>query len=345
MHKQSAIESTLAITAAVIGAGFASGREIIQFFSRFGAASWWGIITASLTIGGIAYLLMTLFARYKTDSFPALCAVALGRIGGRVASVLYLLLLVCTAGAMASGIGEIAALTIRVQGVYWIGLLLGTSLCGWMAWRGISALTTGGSFLIPVCLILFIVLARLPANSYTLAQKPLSSWWAIPLGLCYAAMNGSLCCGLFGEIGRASTWRMRAAIAVYLTLIMAMLLGSANQLLLPHARRLQLAPLPMVVLAHQAGFGAVLLCIVALLLAMGTTLSAALRATAQRLPVFGTWGYILSAALAAILGAIGFNRIIGLGYPLLGWGCAVVLAALCVRGLAGSGSGKGTWSG
>ena len=41
------------ICGAVVGAGFASGKEIALFFSRFGVWSWAGIATAVAVVGAV----------------------------------------------------------------------------------------------------------------------------------------------------------------------------------------------------------------------------------------------------------------------------------------------------
>ena len=43
---------------AVIGAGFASGREVASFFARFGGWSWLGVTAAVAVLGGACLLLM-----------------------------------------------------------------------------------------------------------------------------------------------------------------------------------------------------------------------------------------------------------------------------------------------
>ena len=48
----------LACTGAVIGAGFASGREIVAFFSRYGNAGWWLMALAAAAMAGLCVLVL-----------------------------------------------------------------------------------------------------------------------------------------------------------------------------------------------------------------------------------------------------------------------------------------------
>ena len=70
--KHRCLEGALACVGAVIGAGFASGREVVSFFSRYGVHGWWLIGLSAV-------------AR-KARGNGALCTevAALRRAGGRV---------------------------------------------------------------------------------------------------------------------------------------------------------------------------------------------------------------------------------------------------------------------
>lgn len=337
MQTKRPLEAAVAMAACAIGAGFASGREIMVFFTRFGRHAYWGALAAGIVLGGIAYLLMALYERWQTDCLTRLCARILGPAFGSVAAGFYAAMMVVTGSAMASGMGEIAALTLRIQGAQWVGLVAGVGVCALAAWRGVSALAMGGGLLIPLCLILYWFIGRLPASDVMLIQaRPLPGFnFLLPLALCYAAMNGAMCCGILGELGsqlpsKGARMRMSAWVAV----IFSGMLVAANAALLPHMRRLQAAPLPMVVLAHQVGPLCVWICVGMLLLAMGTTLMAMLRALAQCFPDGIGQGtrILVSAGLVLILGALGFNNLVGIAYPLLGWGSAVILIVLLIFG-------------
>jgi len=76
-------QSALAICAAIIGAGFASGREIVSFFSGFSAASWLGIPVSAAGIGLLIYVIMLLAARTRARSHTCAGARARASTGAR----------------------------------------------------------------------------------------------------------------------------------------------------------------------------------------------------------------------------------------------------------------------
>ncbi|HML48973.1 MAG TPA: hypothetical protein PKE04_19715, partial [Clostridia bacterium] len=157
----------------------------------------------------------------------------------------------------------------------------------------------------------------------------------LPLALCYAAMNGAMCCGILGELGsQLPSKAARARMSAWVAVIFSGMLMAANAALLPHMQRLQAAPLPMVVLAHRVGPLCVWICVGMLLLAMGTTLMAMLRALTQCFPAGVGQGprILASAGLVLVLGALGFNNLVGIAYPLLGWSSAFILVVLLIFG-------------
>ncbi|MDR1570539.1 MAG: hypothetical protein LBS72_08645 [Oscillospiraceae bacterium] len=334
VKRESALEYALAILATAIGAGFASGRETVVFFSRFGSYSWLGIAITSAIFGGLIAGLMRLCAHFKSGAFSELAARALGRVGGTICSAMYAVMLLITAGAMASGISEVASVTLAVPFAREIGLALGVAVCAVCAARGVKALAAGGSFLLPICALLYISIARhAPHSSAIASAPPADARLSIPFAIGYACLNVTLCCGVLSEIGARVNCGQRKRIALYFVPLISALLGASNAAILPHAARLFNEPLPIIQLS-RGSTAAALLAIAALLLAMATTLTALLRSISRMMPArFPGWlSLTLCAAGAAACGAIGFNSIIGMAYPIMGWAGALALLAILIVG-------------
>lgn len=69
-------QAALALAAAVIGAGFASGSEILRFFSAYGALSWAGCVLAACVLAALATAAALLAGRLGAGTW-APCARAL----------------------------------------------------------------------------------------------------------------------------------------------------------------------------------------------------------------------------------------------------------------------------
>ena len=88
------------LVGAVVGAGMASGREIASFFTQYGG---WGMVGILLSVGVLVWL--------SDVRHPAPWH---GRWPERLWQLLQTLLLIATGGAMLSGSGEVAALTLSL---------------------------------------------------------------------------------------------------------------------------------------------------------------------------------------------------------------------------------------
>ena len=110
-----------AVVGALVGAGFASGRELETFFVAFGAWGFWGIglMTVLFCAGGL--LLLWLCQRLQLDSYQALLAAIFPPLWARVFDLLVSLGLWMGLGMMLVGCGT-----------------LGQLLMGWPQWAGFA---------------------------------------------------------------------------------------------------------------------------------------------------------------------------------------------------------------
>ena len=52
-----------------IGAGFASGQELVQFFTRFGAMGKWGIVLSGIMFSLVGYIVLSMVYRFKFNNY------------------------------------------------------------------------------------------------------------------------------------------------------------------------------------------------------------------------------------------------------------------------------------
>ena len=144
MLRRSEWQTSCAVCASIVGAGFASGREIEAFFARLGAASWAGAAAACAGVGLIVFSVMTLARRTGAQSLPALYGRLINRRWQQVMRALYGLLLLATASAMTAAGGEIGALALDARASREIGA--GIALCAGIALAvsGVPALGRAG---------------------------------------------------------------------------------------------------------------------------------------------------------------------------------------------------------
>ena len=320
-------QAALAICAAIIGAGFASGREIVSFFSGFGAASWLGIAAASAGIGAIIYIIMKLSETAKPDSFPDLYGRLMGIPCRDAIHLLHGLLCLFTSASMLAAGSELGALAFPHQHARFIGYALTLSLAVAAVCMGLQTLSAMGAVLIPATSIYFLIIALKGAYSPPLLIDGILP--SVPMGLIYASFNGALAGGTICESARKNASAKRTACLT--ALLFFALLGIANLAMLRVGDIIRQMTLPAVAAASALGAAGYYMSIAVIWLAVVTTLCAMLRSLRTQLLSLRTGqipSLFLCAALPSLMAVLGFQILVDAVYPLIGWICSFALIAL-----------------
>ncbi len=311
------------VIGAIIGAGFASGREIDAFFTRSGPWGWAGLAAAAAVVGAVCTTILT---RPGAAGMPENWQ---GRPMAAIWRGLFAGLMAVTGGAMLAGAGEVAALTLPFHGAKGVGMAA-TLLAAWMLSRG-----DGGGMAWVSRALIGCMTAMLTAG---LAQKPLTGvplrascapWTALARGVCYGGFNVALAVPVLSEQGRMTAPERRRCAATVAALFFV-LLAVGNGVLCRHSA-LQGEALPFVRLLSLWGKPGYWLGGAALYLADLTTLTAALRGIRD---LSGGRSGIRRTLLAAVIGLslLGFGEVVGRVYPLLGGACVILLALAMAQG-------------
>lgn len=301
--------TVLCILGAFIGAGFASGREVMRFFTQYGTLS----VPLILLTGCLISWVMR----------KALCdgiVSADTRLPGRA---ILLLLFLAAGGGMTAAAGELWALTIPLRHARSMGMLFSLGCCMAASGRPERAMTALGYLLLPVLLLALTLCMRAPASPEMSPSAPGARDAAQAVAGCfaYAGMNGMLALGIMEKAGRDCSRRRNCRCAVWAGGAVTALLLLCNRALLPHAA-LRDEPLPLVVLLRVYGTEGYYLAAAVLYLAVITTLIAVLRGlrdrTARILPRFSC---LVTGLAVAAVSLCGFERIVAVAYPVLGLMC------------------------
>lgn len=293
--------------AAMVGAGFASGREIMRFFSQYGAFSWVLVLLAS---GVTALMIRRILARNGLRS-----------AAGKGLLILFYL---TVGGGMTAAVGELWALTVPLPFARTAGRLITLMVCLRLADGSLRGMARLGRILLPLLLAMLVLCIRVPGSVQH--QSTVTIWnffLAIMNMVGYCGLNGMTSAGvLCGEWPRKD----QNKISVACGLLTALLLGLGNAALLPHAGTLSDAALPTVILLRAYGKAGYYLAACVLYLAASTTLIAVLRGLLTLCSSYlprqkKTW--IGLAVLAVSM--LGFEDIVGAAYPALGWAYLMLL--------------------
>ncbi len=325
MRKAVNLSAALSAVAAMVGAGFASGRELVVFCAGQGAASWLGVAVACAGMGFLTGAVAALAKRTGKRDLPGIFERTMGRGSGIAMRVVYSALLVLCAAAMLSTGATLGALTFPVHGALLIGTAA-TFLCALLLTRR-GALSAVGLALVVGMAVWYLALgAGQGGGGVRVAGSAMIS---AASGMIYAAFNATVAAGVVCLDAAEGTRPVR--VGLYTGLLMAAMLVPANWALLRTGVETRQMALPSVVMAQRWGVGGYYLSIAALFLAVVTTLSAALSSLGAVLEEMGLGSrraIFFASAAALMLSMAGLTVLVGVGYPAVGFVCALMLLLL-----------------
>ncbi|KAB2951717.1 hypothetical protein F9B85_11430 [Heliorestis acidaminivorans] len=324
----------------MVGAGFATGQEVLQFFVYFGSSGILAIafITALFVLFG--YIILEIGQRLKAESHREVIQYAGGRWLGTIIDGVITFFLFGALTAMSAGAGAVFSEQFGLS--HYIGslLLLGLTLA--VVMTGISTVISAISYLVPLLLLsLFgIFIATLwfnpidwaiLAQTANPAQAPVPYW---PLSaIIYVSYNLVLAIAVLAPMGKhvpdKDTLRRGAffgglglglgSLAIFLTVI-AYLPGILAY------------EVPMAFIAAQfTPFIQIAYSIILLLqiftTAVGSLFGFAIRLTSQESPTY-RWLLIASVVGAFVAGQFGFTNLVRILYPAVGYAGLLLLAGL-----------------
>ena len=292
---------TWELVGAVVGAGLASGREIASFFSRFGL---WSVPAILLSVCVMVWLAEAQLPPSWQGSWQ-----------GKIWRILMALLLIVTGGAMLSGAGEIAALTLPIPWAYRIGVICTFTLAWFLSQRTISGL----AWITRMLLLLFAAMMLLGltiAPKRAVLVKEQSVLLPVIKGLTYGGFNAALQSPMMAlGLQYSQGARRRAAKRAGLLIMCILLLG--NAVLLRHPALIGEA-MPFLKMMNALGKGGYCLYSISLYLAILSTLTACMRSVK---------GELLSLLGIAAVSAMGFEGVVEAVYPMLRGCCFILLLA------------------
>jgi uncharacterized membrane protein YkvI len=179
----------------VIGAGFATGREIVEFFTAYGSAGFAGIVISGLLFVILGTKIMLLSRSIQASTFQELNIYLFGRSAARVVNILTAVMLFGVTAVMLSGSGALFSEQLNLP--FKAGILISLILTVLVYQRGMKGILWTNSFVVPIMVGFSILLSisilfdkNLPvlfrADDFSLQWK-----WAVS-ALAYAAFNLTL---------------------------------------------------------------------------------------------------------------------------------------------------------
>ncbi|MBM4764329.1 GerAB/ArcD/ProY family transporter [Bacillus sp. B15-48] len=180
----------------VVGAGFATGREIVEFFSRFGFIGLLGILMSGYIFIFMGSKLMRISAQIGARSYEQFNEHLFGKVLGRIINIIMLVMLLGVCGVMLSGAGAVFEEQLGISKN--IGIIITIGLSVLVMIIGIKGLFAVNSFVVPMMIVFSFILLFLSAKLPNFSQQALyipaaeDGWKSVIAPFTYTAFNLSL---------------------------------------------------------------------------------------------------------------------------------------------------------
>ena len=150
------------IIGAIIGAGFASGKEIYIFFYKYGVEGFLGIILCSLLIGILLYKILKLIIEYKIKNYDDFLRVIFKNKFLKYSNkILMNIFLIISFFIMIAGFG--AYLNQEYEFNYIIGASILSIICFFVFLKGADGVDKVSTVLVPILIVFIIIIG---ANNF-----------------------------------------------------------------------------------------------------------------------------------------------------------------------------------
>lgn len=324
---------------AVIGAGFASGQEVVQFFVSYGEGGLWGAVFATLLFGMSGALLLHRAHYLGISRYQALFSTIMGRRLSQVVDAglgLFLFLGIATMFSASGAVFHEHLYLPKHGGIIAAYLVVGAFLL----W-GRQGLVFSYNILVPVKIVLLLVIAGWAAfgppspvdgSSAVLNYVyPESGYWIISSVL-YVAYNFSLALVVLTEYQSIGNREDSIKGAWWGGSLLGMLVLLTYLALSKHLPVVFHYEVPMLYVAGLVSITAKHVYTLVLWMGIITTAIANTYGFAQRISGFTGLNYrlclILSMTMALPLSMKSFSQLVGHIYPLFGLLGVLILGSL-----------------
>lgn len=194
-NAQKVVQIAFTYIGTIVGAGFATGREVLQFFTQYGK---WGTITivlASILFIWLGTKMMLLAQKIKAESYEDLNRQLFGVHIGKILSFFTLIILIGVNSVMLAGAGSVFSEHLGMN--YQTGLWITIISTFFLLHRGMKGIIQLNSIVVPLMLTISLVIivntiySPQSANFITLESDfSMLSIWAAPL--LYTSFNLSM---------------------------------------------------------------------------------------------------------------------------------------------------------
>lgn len=314
--------------ATIIGAGFASGQEIMQFFSSYYEGGFYGIILAGILFSIIGYVVLDKVYSERIRNYEEFLFPTVGWFLGWLMEILVTLFMISVFCIMMAGAGGIVSDKLSIP--YYIAVSIVAFVCAIVFFTEIKGIINISSIITPMLILgilgfgLYIIVSKEVAvfNFFGSISKITDNWFFS--ALLYVSYNSItsvvVMCSLLPYLKDRKTAVLGGVFGGVMLCLMAIVINFAIYLFYPHVATEDL-PVMAMVDKYSTFLGGIYTVI--LLLAMFVSALTAgfgfIERISSKISVNKKIVILVICALSIPFSSVGFSGLISTIYPVFGY--------------------------
>lgn len=323
----------------VVGAGFASGQEILQFFTLYGKYSHWGVLVSTFLFPWLGTRMMLVGQRLRAQSYEEFNLYLFGERWGKWMTAFVGLILFGVTTAMMSGTG--ALFEEQLGWSFHLGVIFTALVSYLVIIRGMQGILSVNSLVVPL-MFLFTALVAIHgwksgdlASLTDIPSRLKESHWflsAITYVAFNLAMSQAVLVPLGGEVKDPATIRLGGWIG---GIGLGMMLLASNFAMQLRLDDLAQTEIPMAFVIHALGAGMKYFFLAVMWGEIFTTLIGNVYGLAANLSQVVPFRLQTIMALIFLFGylfsLVGFPTLVSYLYPFFGYSGMILIVLLVLR--------------
>ncbi len=324
---------------AIVGAGFATGQEVLKFFSFFGPYSNLGILIAASLFSIFGSIILLYGKKLNANSYQEVLTYICGAYLGKILDYAMFIILFGVAGIMLAGAGTVFEEYLALP--YNLGTILTCFLAIAILFKGIRGVIIASVLLMPIMIFfgLVISLSSIMYHGVIIHTHPvpygLITNWLLAAVL-YVAYNLMVAMSVLAPLGNNIRTKKTLIIGGFLG---GFLIGgitlTMNLAILAHFPQITRQQMPMLYIGHaHSDFMMKVYCIVTwaevFLIIISNTYGNAVRLSCRNQSYYKS-AVIILTLLTLLLSQLGFSYLIDHLYPFFGVVSIWFLGALTLK--------------
>jgi len=321
----------------VVGAGFASGQEVLRFFNAYGIIGILGIAISTFLFFFVAYTVLMLGRNLKAKSHVDIVLYTNGDVCGSFIDVIIIIFLFAGLSAMIAGAGAIFKEQFSISPI--LGTLAMALLTLFTVITGTKGVYNAISYVVPFLIVsvLFISIYSLLNNPITNSEIQIASdiggatpnWLVSSIN--YASYNLVVAIAVLTPMGPLAKDKKKLFWGALLgALGLGICMVAIYFCLMTNITSIYDMEVPMIEIARKISPVAKVLFAIVLFAEVYTTAVGNLYGFIRRIPfrISKTYLVIITTLLAFIVGQLGFSNMVRYLYPVVGYGGLIFLAGI-----------------